>query len=566
MTNFKDMKYERPNFEELLKKGLELTEKIKNADSFEESLKSYMEIDKMGSYVATMGSLCTVRHTINTKDEFYKAENDILDEKMPMLQEVMANTARAVVEGKYKEDYKNKFGKHLIEKYEISLKTFKPEIVEDLIEENKLSTEYEVLIASAEIEFDGNTYNLAGLGPFQQSKDRETRRRANDASWGWLAQNQDKLDEIYDKLVKVRTRIGKKLGFDNFIPVAYARMGRTDWDMEDARVYRKQIAESVVPFAQELYLEQSKRLGIEDMKNFDYNLEFLSGNPKPLGDESYLVPKALKMYRELSAETGEFFQMMVDNELMDLTTKPGKRGGGYMTSFPDYGAPFIFSNFNGTSGDVDVLTHEAGHAFNGYLQKDVSPRDLMDMTMEVAEIHSMSMEFFTHPWMSEFFGEDTEKYYYAHVCDAIKFLPYGSSVDEFQEWVYLNPDKTPEERRAKYRELEHKYLPHLDYNGFEYLENGGRWQKQAHIYSMPFYYLDYTLAQVCAFQYFVWDMENHKEAWESYLNCSRRAGFVPFKELLKECNLKSPFEAGCIDSVLPGLKKFLSSLDMDKTK
>lgn len=566
MMKFKDMKYERPEYDELLKKGLILAEKVKNAESFEESLKSYMELDKMESYLSTMGSLCYVRASINTNDEFYKKEEDVLNEKMPELQAVFTGTARAVVEGKYKEDYKNKFGGYMLEKLEISLKTFKPEIIEDLVEENKLSTEYEALIASAQIEFEGETYNLAGLGPFQQSKDRETRHKANDASWGWLWERQDKLDEIYDKLVKIRTRIAKKLGFDNFIPVAYARMDRTDWDLKDARIYREQIAKYVVPFAQELYRAQSERLKIKDMKNFDYNLEFLSGNPKPMGDEKYLVPRALKMYKELSPETGEFFQTMVDSELMDLTTKPGKRGGGFMTMFPDYGAPFIFSNFNGTSGDVDVLTHEAGHAFNGYLQKDIAPRILCDMTMEVAETHSMSMEFFTHPWMAEFFGDDTEKYYYAHVCDAIKFLPYGASVDEFQEWVYLNPEKTPEERRKKYREIEHKYMPHLDYNGFEYLENGGRWQKQAHIYSMPFYYLDYTLSQVCAFQYFVWDRKDHKSAWESYLNCCKRSGFVPFKELLKECKLNSPFEDGCIDAVLPGLKEFLSSLDMNKIK
>ncbi len=566
MTKFKDMKYERPKYDELLQKGLKMAENVKNAESFEESLKNYMELDKMESYIDTMASLCYVRASINTNDAFYKKEEDVLNEKAPALNAVSTAAARAVVEGKYKKDYENKFGQNMLKKLEISLKTFKPEIVEDLVEENKLSTEYESLIASAQVKFNGGTYNLAGLGPFNESKDRETRHKANDALWGWLADHQDKLDEIYDRLVKVRTRIGKKLGFDNFIPVAYARMGRTDWDLNDARVYRDQIAQSVVPFAQELYRAQSRRLGIDDMKNFDYNLEFPSGNPEPMGDEAYLVPRALKMYKELSKETGEFFQMMVDDELMDLTTKPGKRGGGFTTGFPDYGAPFIFSNFNGTSGDIDVLTHEAGHAFNSYLQRDVRPLKLIDMTMEVAETHSMSMEFFTHPWMKEFFGDDAEKYYYAHVCDAVKFLPYGASVDEFQEWVYLNPEKTPEERRRKYRELERKYLPHLDYNGFEYLENGGRWQKQAHIYSLPFYYLDYTLSQVCAFQYFVWDRKDHKAAWESYLNCCRRSGFVPFKELVKECGLKSPFEKGCIDSVIPGLKEFLSSLDMDKIK
>jgi M3 family oligoendopeptidase len=188
------------------------------------------------------------------------------------------------------------------------------------------------------------------------------------------------------------------------------------------------------------------------------------------------------------------------------------------------------------------------------------------MTMEVAEIHSMSMEYFTHPWMEGFFGEDTEKYYYSHVTDSIKFLPYGASIDEFQEWVYLNPEVSPKQRRAKYREIEKKYLPHLDYDGLDYLENGGRWQMQMHVYAMPFYYLDYTIAQVCAFQYFVWDQKDHEAAWESYLNVCKRAGAIPFKELIQESGLQSPFEPGCIEAVLPTLEQYIDGLDKSKIK
>ena len=561
---FKDMQYLRPDFDDIISRGRELVKSVAKAESFKKSLDSYMLLDTLEKDVATAVTLCHIRTSIDTNDEFYKAEMDYLNEQIPRVQEISNLIAHAVVEGDYKEDYKNKFGQYFIDKHEVSLSTFAPEIIEDLVEENKLSTEYGNLMASAKIEFEGETHNLSGMEPFMQSTDREMRKKANFAMWGWIAAKQVELDEIYDKLVKVRHNMARKLGFENFIPLAYARMGRTDWNAEDAKIYREQIANSVVPFAQKLYLEQAQRLGVDDMKNYDYNLEFLSGNPKPLGDEKYLVDKALNMYSELSSETKEFFEMMVNRELMDLSTKPGKRGGGFCTTISNYGVPFIFSNFNGTSGDVDVLTHEAGHAFNGYMQRDVSPEALSDYTMEVAEIHSMSMEFFTHPWMEGFFGEDSEKYYYAHVSSAIKFLPYGASIDEFQEWVYTNPEATPKERRNKYREIEKKYLPHLDYDGMEYLENGGRWQKQSHVYSMPFYYLDYTISQICAFQYFVWDMKEHGAAWENYMHCVKRAGFVPFKELIKECGLKSPFEEGCIDSVLPGLEKFIASLDKNK--
>lgn len=561
MTKFKDMQYTRPDFAAYMTKFKGYLQELKNAQDKETFFKALLAIDALSRNLSTLYTLVSIRNSINTKDTFYEAEMDVMDENMPQFAEIGSTMAQICLDSPFRKDLAERFGAHLLEKYEIRAKIFKPEIVEDMIEENKLVTEYEKLLASAEIEFQGKTYNLSGMMPFMQNTDRSIRKAASDASWGWMASQQDKLDELFDKLVKVRCRIAKKLGFANFIELAYARMTRTDWDYKAARVYRKQIADSVVPLAQKLYKEQAARLGIKDMKNYDYSLNFLSGNPKPVGEEAELVAQAKIMYEELSPQTGEFFNLMINQELMDLTTKPGKRGGGYMTFLPDYKVPFIFSNFNGTSGDVDVLTHEAGHAFQGYTNRDPELSDTADYTMEVAEIHSMSMEFFTHPWMQRFFGKDTEKYYYSHVVDALQFLPYGASIDELQEWFYLNPDATPEQRRAAYREIEKKYLPHLDYDGNEYLEKGGRWQKQAHVYAMPFYYLDYTLAQVCAFQYFIWDMKNHEDAWKSYMHICKRAGQIPFTALLKECGLDNPFEDGCIAKITPKLEQYLDSLD-----
>ena len=566
MTKFSQMEYKRPDFNALFDEGKALLGRMEKAGSAQELFDAMQALDNEIRHLATQRTLAHIRYTINTKDEFYDKENDTFDEELPRFQEISTEAARIVLESPYKDDVAQKYGPHLLEKYEVQRKVFKPEIVEDLVEENKLSSEYQKLMASAEIEFDGKKHNLSGLIPYMESTDRGVRRAANAASWGWIASRQQELDELYDKLVKVRHRIGQKLGYENFIPVAYARMGRTDWDQEDARRYRAQIVESVVPLTGKLYREQAQRIGISDMKNYDYSLMFLSGNPTPKGEEAYMVDQAKVMYKELSPETDAFFSIMTGQELMDLTTKPGKANGGYMTFIDDYKVPFIFSNFNGTSGDVDVLTHEAGHAFQGWLQRDVELKDIADITSEVAEIHSMSMEFFTHPWMERFFKEDTEKYFYSHVVDALSFLPYGASIDELQEWVYEHPDATPEQRRAQYREIEKKYLPHLDYDGLEFLEKGGRWQKQLHVYLYPFYYLDYTLSQVCALQYLVWDMKDHAAAWKSYLTLCMESGRIPFKKLAPKSGLKSPFEAGTIAAVTPALEAYLDSLDKSKIK
>lgn len=563
---FEEMLYQRPDLDQLFldqKSHLTTMEEAKSSQEFFDALDA---LDKNKSLIDTQGTLAYVRHTINTKDDFYQKEQDYYDENLPKFNEIDTQLAKITLNSPYREDFAKKFGEHALEKFEVMEKSFIPEVVEEVVEENKLASQYQKLTASAEIEFEGQTYNLAGLAPFMESKDRETRKKANQAHWNWFKENADELDRLFDELVKVRHRIGVKMGYENFIPVAYARMGRTDWTVEDAKVYRDQIAESVVPLTQKLYQEQAKRIGISDMKNYDYNLSFLTGNPTPKGEEAYMVEQAAKMYEELSPETHEFFQVMMKENLMDLTTKPGKANGGYMTQFTDYEVPFIFSNFNGTSGDVDVLTHEAGHAFQGYLNRKVRPGFLSTITSEVAEIHSMSMEFFTHSWMERFFKEDTEKYYYAHLVDSIQFLPYGASIDEFQEWVYQNPTASPADRKAKYREIEKKYLPHIDYDGVEFLENGGRWQKQLHVYLYPFYYLDYTLSQICAHQYFIWSLKDQEAAWNSYLTLAKESGFKPFSKLVPDSGLLNPFKPGTIAKITPELEKYLDSLDHSKIK
>lgn len=561
---FSEMTYQRPEFDEAYGQMKDLLGQMERAGSAEEFFTTYETLDELSGHFETMATLCYIRHTIDTENEFYQTEQDVMDEALPRFQEVGTEAARIALASPFRSDIEDRYGRHLLEKFEVQLKTFSPEIIEDLVEENKLTSEYQKLTASAKIMFEGEERNLSGLIPFMESRDRDMRKRANDASWDWFAANGDKLDQLFDDLVKVRTRIGNKLGFDNFIPVAYARMGRTDWDQRDAKVYRDQIAQSVVPLTQKLYRQQAERIGIKDMKNYDFNLKFLSGNPTPKGDEPYMVDAAANMYAELSPQTDEFFTLMRTQELMDLTTKKGKANGGYMTFLPEYKVPFIFSNFNGTSGDVDVLTHEAGHAFQGYLVRDVKPQSLTSYTSEVAEIHSMSMEFFTHPWMENFFKEDTEKYYYAHVTDTLEFLPYGASIDELQEWIYEHPHASAEERKATYREIEKKYLPHLDYDGHDYLEKGGRWQKQLHVYLYPFYYLDYTLSQICAHQYFNWSRKDMKAAWESYLELCRQSGRKPFKQLVPESGLMSPFEEGTIGKITPQLEEYLDQLDYSK--
>lgn len=564
MLKFKDYKYERPNLEVAQKQFGELLERFNNADSFEVQDKVMAEINELRNEFESMASLVSIRHTIDTTDEFYEKENDFIDEASPIYQGIISQYYAALINSKYKEELKDKWGEQLFTIAELQLKTFSPEIIEDLKQENKLSSQYSKLIASAKINFEGEERNLSQMGPFAQSKDRDMRKRAVEATTGFFKENEEKFDEIYDELVKVRSTIAKKLGYKNFVELAYARLTRSDYNADMVANYRKQVLENIVPLATKLKERQAKRLGLDSLKYYDESLQFLTGNPTPKGEPEWIINNGKTMYQELSPETNEFFTFMVERELLDLVTKKGKAGGGYCTYISKYKSPFIFSNFNGTAGDVDVLTHEAGHAFQVYSSRGYEVPEYTFPTLEACEIHSMSMEFFAWPWMNLFFQEDETKYKFSHLAGALLFIPYGVLVDEFQHWVYENPEATPAERKAMWREIEKKYLPHKDYEDNDLLNRGGFWYRQGHIFGSPFYYIDYTLAQVCAFQYWVKSREDREKAWNDYLTLCKAGGSKSFLQLVEIANLKNPFEDGSVKSFIGPIEEWLNTVDDTK--
>jgi M3 family oligoendopeptidase len=560
---FNEFKYERPNLD-LLKTEIESKLALIGTDQdFETEKNAVFEVFKIQDQIYTMSTLVSIRNSVDTKDVFYDEEQNFFDENGPHLQQFQHMFVEKILSSKNREKLQTELGDLLFLRGDLEKKTFKPEIIEDLQKENKLSTEYSKLLAAAQIEFDGGIYNLSQMAPFVQHKDRETRHRAQLAVSGFFAKNEDELDRIYDELVKTRDKVAKKLGYENFIQLGYDRFGRTDYNHKDVEGYRKQILEVVVPLAAKLNERKAKRLGIKNPKSYDLALSFLSGNPTPKGDRAWQVERAKKMYDEMSPETSEFFNFMLDQDLLDLDSKPGKQGGGYCTYLPEYRAPFIFANFNGTSHDVDVLTHEAGHAFQVYSSRDQIP-EYRWPTMEAAEIHSMSMEFLAWPWIGEFFLEDTDKYKFSHLAGAISFLPYGALVDHYQHEVYGNPNMTKEQRKQTWRKLEKMYLPYKDYGDDAFMEKGTFWYRQGHIFGAPFYYIDYTLAQVVAFQYWVMHQSNREQALNSYLALCKLGGSKSFLGLLKSANLKNPFIDGTIKEIVKPIQAYLDAVDDTK--
>ena len=565
LKRFEEWPFKVPFIKKIVEKEKAFVVDLTNAKSGEEALAIVKKHAKAMDSVGNESTHISVLYSLDTTNKKYEDAMNVLNEGMPLIQAEENKWNEALLNSPYRSFLEEKLGSFLFTMMEYQLKSFDEKIIEEAVEESKLTMEYDALIASAKVSFRGETYNLPQMGKFLQDVDRETRKEAAKAYYSYLDENiKDKAEEIYDKLVKVRTRMAKKMGYSSYTDLAYLKMSRFDYTKEDIKKYRDQINEFVTPIASKIMKAQFKRTGIRSPKAYDMGLVFKEGNPLPKGSTRDKVEAAKKMYDELSPETSYFFKYMDDHGVMDLEAKPGKQSGGYMTYFPTYQIPFIFSNFNGTSGDVDVLTHEFGHSFQAYMARGIKIPEYRSPTMEACEIDSMSMEFFAEPWMNLFFDEPN-KYRYAHLADAITFLPYGATVDEFQHWVYDNPDATKEERDAKWVELENKYTPYKAalYKGCGYLESGHRWLLQSHIFDVPFYYIDYTLAQVMAFEFFNLDRKNHKLAWNRYLKLCKMGGKYPFRTLVIKDHMKDPFEPGVVEKAIKPLLKVLKSYDLD---
>ena len=547
---FNDMPYTRPDLAEAAAQLAALAQKAQNAPDGGALLAVYTEYQTLSDAVSTAGTVASIRHTVDTTDEFYDGENDYFDENGPVVSDKVLGLYRAILASPHKGALAGQYGDILLEKLEIAVKSSDERLVELQQQENALGTRYEKLYASARIPFLGKELTVAQLAPYKQNIDRATRKSAFEAEGGFFDANREELDDIYDLLVKNRTKQAAILGYGSFTPLGDIRMERHGYTRADIRACRDAVAKDIVPVAHQLKKRQAQRIGVADFKFYDDPLSFADGNPTPKGTPEEILAAGQAMYRGLSTETAEFIDFMMDGGLFDVLAKPGKAPGGYCTYIAQYKSPFIFSNFNGTAGDVDVLTHEAGHAFAAYqAAKQNLTGELRSPGLESCEIHSMSMEFLTGEYHHLFFGDDTKKYEISHAEDTLFFLPYGCQVDEFQERVYDNPGLTPSQRNELWAELERKYRPWNDFAGLPFYGRGAGWQRQLHIYGSPFYYIDYVLAQAIALEFFLANNRDKADAWQRYLALVNKAGTETYTGLVHAAGLQTPFEPGAMARV-----------------
>ena len=564
MIKFSEMPYSRPDIDEVKTEMQHMTEELAAAKSYDEAKDCFVRKDALARHISSVSTVAEIRHSVDTRDEFYDAEVNFWNNTMPELQEYLDQWTRTLCASPFRSALAEEFGEVVFINAELEMKSFDPSIIPLLQQENELTTGYEKLLASASIPFRGKTYTIAQIAPFKHDADDETRLEAWKAEGGWYRDNKDKLDEFYDRLVAIRDEMACKLGMQDYVELGYYRMTRNCYDRYDIDKFHQAVQKYVVPVADSIRRKQAERLGMQYPLSFaDCALMFRSGNPKPAGDDKAILAAAKRFYDDLSPETSEFFQTMLDGELMDLLSTEGKEGGGYCTSIHDYSVPFIFANFNGTQDDVETVTHEAGHAFADWLNRDRIPMDTIWPSLEGCEVHSMSMEFFAWKSSEDFFGSDAAKFRYSHLAESFMFIPYGTMVDHFQHIVFEHPELTPDERHAEWKKLLGIYMPWLRLDGeIPFYSEGMGWQRQHHIYSYPFYYIDYCLAQTVALEFWAMIQEDYDNAWEHYMAYTRQGGSDVFTDLLSKAGLRSPFEEETLRDVCAAAEKWLDDFDL----
>jgi len=448
---------------------------------------------------------------------------------------------RKVIESPWKADVTARFGPQALRLWEADSKTYNASIDELVIREGKLERDYVALTGNLTVAFQGRRFQYADMRGNLNDPDRSVRYESERAKWEALSTQQEDLDRIYHDLVQTRDKIAKRLGFDTFIHVGYARLRRVDYNHTDVARLRDAIETEVVPLATRIVERSAVRRGYERTMVWDETA--LLPAPASIHIKGPgLISDVPAILQEVHSELAAFGMFMREHNYFDFESREGKSPGAFCATFPTAGHPFIYASFNSSKDDVEFLIHEMGHAFQWSLCKRAVLADYYFPTPEGSEIHAMSLSHLARPALCRYLGIDEAEGTGETVATSILFLCYTAAMDYFQERVYTEPNATPDGRRRFWLEAQARYMPWRDYGDISYPAAGNVWQQQPHIYNYALQYMCYGLAQTCALQFRFMAREDEKKAMERYLALCRLGGALPFLELVSSAGLKSPFD------------------------
>lgn len=534
--------------ETCLSEVLAAVEKCQSPEDWEEALNFWNETK---SHISTHFELVQLAYQCFTDDESLEKEERRLQEEVePVAEEWNAKIRSAFLASPERAYLEKKFGNQFFMVLQIESDAFDPKNIKLETQLSQILSDYTKLTGGAKIEVEGVEYPLAHYRKFANDPDPEKRKASFLSYANWYLDHREPLEKIYDRCTQLRDQMGKTLGYDHFIPLAYQKLRRTDYGPDEVAVFRESIREVLVPLAKQIRQHQAKALGSDQVSiwNSDY---FPDWQIKGLKVQIKEQPQtALKVYEKLSPQLGKHFKRMMDWGLIDLEARKGKGPGAFCTDFSDYRVPFIFLNSVGEASDISTMLHETGHSFQAWESSKIDLLELRWPTLEACEVHSMGMEFLAYPYYEEFLSpEDAARYKKKHLAESILIMPYIAMVDEFQHRVYSGEVLGAEGRAQLWDSLEEKYNPLMDFSDCPPWRKH-RWIRQLHLFRSPFYYIDYAIALVGAWQVWMQSLADKEEAMNNYLNLCRLGGTLPLKQFFAAGKLRLPFESGMLSELM----------------
>ena len=500
--------------------------------------------------------------TCHTDDAAIKARFlKFVEEVDPNLKRVGFDLDRKIVESPHAAALDQARYGTLLRSLKQEVKLFRAENIPLQTEVTKLDQQYSEINGAMTVQFDGTERTLPQMARFLEETDRARR----EASWRVVAerrlQDVTKIDAIYDEMLKLRAKMASNAGYPNFRDFQHDRLQRFDYTPAHCAAFHEAVEKTCVPLARRMQERRAKALGLTALRPWDLKVDVKGRSPlRPFEGADQLVERTSKVYHRMDSELAQMFDSMRGGGCLDLDSRKGKAPGGYQYQRQLSRVPFIFMNAAGMHRDLTTMVHEAGHAFHSLLSKDDPILAYRGSPMEFAEVASMSQELLTLPYLEEFFSKpDAERARRELLEGVISMLPWIAQIDAFQHWVYLHPGHTSAERTKAWLDLDARFGGALDWSGIE-ASRAHMWQRQLHLFGMPFYYIEYGIAQLGALQLWLASKKSEKDALAAYKRALTLGGSKPLPELFAAAGLRFDFGPATVQSLMDAVGAELDRL------
>ena len=523
---------------------------------------------KLAEHVSETGALLYIGMTCDTESEEKKGSFlEFVSNVRPKLSEFSDSLNRRIVNHPSVDD--------LPERYDLMLRgmrndieIFRKENIPLGVRQTELVTEAQSINGAMTVDFHGEEMTFPQMSKFLESNDRTERQAAWTTMAGRRMEDNERLSEIFDELISIRHQIALNAGFESYTQYMFRAMHRFDYTIEDCLEFHDSVESVCIPILNEINMNRKAGLEISELRPWDVNEKGGSGpdihgkDPlRPFHTVEEMVEKLSEMFNEISEDLGGKFDTLVEMDTLDLDTRKGKAPGGYQYYLEKSRVPFIFMNAAGLQGDLETMIHEAGHAFHSLYCGHLELIDERDYPIEFAEVASMSMELLTQPWWDKFYEneEDAARARRTHLEGVVFLLPWIATIDSFQHWIYANPGHSREERAEVWLSIRDKFGSDMNWTGHTDFREVS-WQQQGHLFGVPFYYIEYGIAQLGSLQLWKTQMEDPQKALNDYANAMSLGNTKTLPELFEAADLKLGFDEEHFLSLLGMVESELSEL------